>query len=57
MLGGVDPQKGKDAALYVGQMKGQLIDINQNIGKIECPGHQPPTFSAPLKHFVLMCVP
>ena len=60
MLGGVDPRIGKEAALYVGQMKGyqgRLIDINRNFGKIECPGRQPPTFSAPLKHFVLMCVP
>jgi hypothetical protein len=45
--------------MYIGQMKGYrglLREIGPNLGKIECPGRQPPTFTAPLKHLVLMLV-
>jgi ribosomal protein L24 len=57
MLGGRDPRIGREAAVYVGQMKGyqgRLVDINQNTGKIECPGRQFPIYMAPLCHLVLM---
>ena len=56
-LGGRDPRIGREAAVYVGHMKGyqgQLVEIGRNSGKIECPGHQLPTYKAPLKHLVLM---
>ena len=57
MLGRRDPRIGREAAVYVGPMKGyqgRLIDIGRNFAKIECPGRQLPTYSAPLKYFVLM---
>jgi hypothetical protein len=57
MLGGRDPRIGREAAVYVGQMKGyrgRLIEIGRNSGKIECPGRQLPTYTALLKHLVLM---
>jgi hypothetical protein len=57
MLGGRDPRIGREAAVYVGQLKGyqgRLIEIGRNIGKIECPGRQFPTYTAPLKHLILM---
>lgn len=56
-LGGRDPRIGRDAAVYVGHMKGyqgRLIDINRNSGKIECPGRQFSTYTAPLSYLVLM---
>ena len=52
-----DSRIGREAAVYIGQMKGYrglLLEIGPNFGKIECPGRQPPTFTAPLKHLVLM---
>ena len=55
-----DPRIGREAAVYVGQMKGyqgRLIEINQHTGKIECAGRQVPTYTTLLKHLVLMCVP
>ena len=59
MLGGrgPDPRIGREAAVYVGHMKGyqgRLIEINRNSGKIECPGRQVPTYTAPLNCLVLM---
>jgi hypothetical protein len=59
MLGGrgSDPRIGREAAVYVGHMKGyqgHLIDINRHSGKIECPGRQVPTYTTALKHLVLM---
>ena len=60
ILGGHDLRIGKEAAVYVGQLKGyqgRLIEIGQDTGKIECLGRHPPFYTAPLKHLVLMCVP
>ena len=57
MLGGRDPRIGRDAAVYVGHMKGyqgRLIEIGGNIGTIEWPGRQPPKITVPLNHLVLM---
>jgi hypothetical protein len=57
ILGGRDPRIGKEAAVYVGQMKGyrgRLIEIGRNTGKIDCPGRQVPTHTELLKHLVLM---
>jgi len=57
MLGGRDPRIGKEAAVYLGHLKGyqgRLTEIGRNTGKIECPGRHPPTYTAPLKHLVLM---
>ena len=56
-LSGHDPRIGREAAVYVGHMKGyqgRLVDIGRNSGKIECPGRQLPTYTAPLNHLVLM---
>jgi hypothetical protein len=59
MLGGhgSDPRIGREAAVYVGHMKGyqgRLIEINRHSGKIECPGRHVPTYTTLLKHLVLM---
>ena len=57
MLGGRDLRIGREAAVYVGPMKGyqgRLVEISRNVGTIECPGRQLPTYTAPLKHLVLM---
>ena len=61
MLGGPrsDPRIGREAAVYVGHMKGfqgRLVDINRFTGKIECPGRQglAPFLTTPLEHLVLM---
>ena len=57
MLGGRDPRIGKQAAVYVGHMKGyqgRLTDIGRNTGTIEWPGRYPPKIAAPLRHLVLM---
>ena len=57
MLGGRDPRIGREAAVYVGHLKGyqgRLTEIGRDSGKIECPGRQFPTYTAPLKHLVLM---
>jgi len=60
MLGGSDPRDpriGREAAVYVGQMKGyrgRLIEIGRNFGKVETPGRQQPFCTALLKHLVLM---
>ena len=56
-LGGRDPRIGKEAAVYVGEMKGYrglLLEMGRDSGKIECPGRQPPTYTALLKYLVLM---
>jgi hypothetical protein len=56
-LGGRDPRIGREAAVYVGQMKGyqgRLIEIGRDSGTIECPGRQLHTYTAPLRHLVLM---
>lgn len=55
--GGRDLRIGREAAIYVGPMKGyqgRLREIGGNFGKIECPGRQLPIYTAPLKHLVLM---
>ena len=57
MPGRHDPRIGREAAVYVGPMKGyqgRLREIGGNFGKIECPGRQFPIYTAPLKHLVLM---
>ena len=57
MLGGRDPRIGREAAVYVGPMKGwrgRLMEISRNIGKIECSGRTVPTCTVPLNHLVLM---
>ena len=56
-LDGRDPRIGREAAVYIGHMKGyrgRLIEIGRESGKIECPGRQLPTYTALLKHLVLM---
>ena len=58
MLGRCDPQIGREAAVYVAHIKGyqgQLVDISQNSGTIECPWHQLPRYMALLNHLILMC--
>ena len=55
----LDPRIGRDAAVYVGQLKGlqgRLLEIGRNTGKIECPGRHPPNYTTMLKHLVLMWV-
>lgn len=57
MLGGRDPRIGREAAVYVGQMKGyygRLTDIGRDSGTIECPGRQQPTYTTALKNLVFM---
>ena len=57
MLGGHDPRLGKEAAVYVGEMKGyqgRLLEIGQTDGKIETLGRQFPTYTTRLKNLVLM---
>jgi hypothetical protein len=58
MLGGRDPRIGREAAVYVGHMKGyrgRLLEINRHSGKIECSGRsQVPTYTTLLKNLVLM---
>lgn len=52
-----DPRIGKEAAIYVGHMKGwqgNLVDINRNSARIEVPGRNPPFFTAPLGSVVLL---
>lgn len=56
-LRGRDPRIGKEAAVYVGHMKGyrgRLVDIGRDSGRIECPGRQLTIHTALLKHLVLM---
>ena len=55
--GSFDPRIGKEAAVYIGPLKGyrgRLREIGANFGKIECPGRQLPIYTALLKHLVLM---
>lgn len=57
MLDGRDPRIGREAAVYVGEMKGyqgRLLEIGQTTGKIETIGRQFPTYTTLLKHLVLM---
>lgn len=57
MVGGRDSRIGKEAAVYVGQMKGyqgRLLEINRHSGKIEFPGGSQPTYTTLLKNLVLM---
>lgn len=57
MIDGLDPRLGREAAVYVGQMKGyrgRLIEINRDYGKIEVPGCRLPTYTTLLKHLVFM---
>lgn len=57
MLGGRDPRIGREAAVYVGHLKGyrgRLLEIGLHSGKIEVPMCHPPTRTVPLKHLVLM---
>ena len=57
ILGGRDPRIGREAAVYVGHMKGyqgRLRDIGRNTGTIECTGRHVPTYTTQLKHLVLM---
>jgi hypothetical protein len=57
MLSGRDRRLGREAAVYVGDMKGYqgpLIEISRNSGTIEVSGRQPPRYTAPLSHLVLM---
>jgi ribosomal protein L24 len=57
MLRGRDPRLGKQAAVYVGQMKGyqgRLIDIGRNVGTIEFTGRHPPQITEPLNRLVLL---
>jgi hypothetical protein len=54
---GSDPRIGREAAVYVGPMKGyqgRLVDISRYHGKIECPGRQVSIYTALLQHLVLM---
>ena len=53
-----DPRIGREAVVYVGQMKGyqgRLVEINEHTGKIECPGRpMVPFIMTPLKDLILM---
>ena len=57
MVGRHDSRIGKEAAVYVGHMKGyqgRLLEINRHSGKIEFPGGSQPTYMTLLKNLVLM---
>jgi transcription elongation factor len=58
MVGGRDSRIGKEAAVYVGHMKGyqgRLLEINRHSGKIEFPGgSSQSTYTTLLKNLVLM---